>query len=53
MPVFVGTPGEANCHGKSVSALARQYGGLNSAAVALGYPSVRALPKAIMEFCGG
>jgi hypothetical protein len=36
-PVFAGTPAKANCHGQSVSALARQYGGLNSAAAALGY----------------
>jgi hypothetical protein len=35
-PVFAGTPGKANCHGQSVSALARQYGGLNAAAAALG-----------------
>jgi hypothetical protein len=50
-PVFAGTPGKANCHGQSVSALARQYGGLNAAAEALGFPSVRALQDAIMEFC--
>jgi uncharacterized repeat protein (TIGR03803 family) len=50
-PIFAGTPGKPNCFGKSVSALARQYGGLNAAAAALGYPSVRALQKAIMEFC--
>ena len=31
-PVFAGTPGTANCHGQSVSALAKQYGGLNNAA---------------------
>ena len=36
-PVFAGTPGRANCHGKSVSALAKQYGGLSSAAAALGF----------------
>jgi probable HAF family extracellular repeat protein len=51
-PVFRGTPGKANCHGKSVSALARQYGGLNAAAAALGFPSVRALQNAILTFCG-
>ena len=50
---FAGTPGNANCIGKSVSALARQYGGLNAAAAALGFPSVPALQKAIMEFCEG
>jgi hypothetical protein len=52
-PVFAGTPGKANCHGKSVSALAQQYGGLNNAAAALDYSSVSALQNAILEFCGG
>jgi YVTN family beta-propeller protein len=50
---FAGTPGKTNCHGKSVSALARQYGGLNSAAASLGFLSVKALQDAIMAFCGG
>jgi hypothetical protein len=50
-PVFAGTPGKANCFGKSVSALARQFGGLNNAAAALGFPSVRALQEAILDFC--
>jgi hypothetical protein len=49
--VFAGTPGKPSCFDESVSALARQYGGLNGAAVALGYPSVSALQQAIMEFC--
>jgi YVTN family beta-propeller protein len=49
-PQFAGTPGKANCHGKSVSALARQYGGLNAAAAALGYSDVSALQNAIMAF---
>ena len=51
--IFAGTPGKPNCFGQSVAALARQYGGLNAAAEALGYPSVRALQKAILEFCEG
>jgi YVTN family beta-propeller protein len=50
-PRFAGTPGKANCHGKSVSALAQQYGGLNNAAAALGYPSVSALQNAIEAYC--
>jgi uncharacterized repeat protein (TIGR03803 family) len=50
-PIFADTPGKPNCLGKSVSALARQYGGLNAAAAALGYPSVRALQDAILDFC--
>jgi hypothetical protein len=52
-PAFAGTRGKANCHGKSVSALAQQYGGLNNAAAALGYSTVDALQNAIMEFCEG
>ena len=52
-PIFAGTPGKPNCFGKSVSALAKQFGGLNNAAAALGYPSVDALQNAIMEFCEG
>jgi FG-GAP repeat len=51
-PVFAGTPGKSNCHGQSVSALARQYKGLNAAAAALGYADVSALQGAIMAFCG-
>jgi hypothetical protein len=50
-PIFAGTPGKTNCHGQSVSALARQFGGLNNAAAALGYSSVSALQEAIMAFC--
>ena len=50
-PKFAGTPGKANCYGQSVSALARQYGGLNNAAAALGYPSVSALQNAIEDYC--
>jgi hypothetical protein len=50
-PEFAGTPGKSNCGGKSVSALAKQYGGLNAAATALGFDSVGALQGAIEEFC--
>ena len=46
-----GTPGNANCHGKSVSALAHQFGGLDAAASALGFSSVQALQDAFKEFC--
>ncbi len=52
-PVFAGTPGKANCFGGSVSALAAQFGDLNAAAAALGYPSVRALQDAILAPCAG
>jgi uncharacterized repeat protein (TIGR03803 family) len=51
--VFAGTPGRPNCLGKSVSALARQYGGLHAAAVALGYADVRDLLNAIAAHCEG
>jgi hypothetical protein len=50
-PMFAGTPGYSNCYGKSASALAQQYGGLNNAATALGYPSASALQNVIMTFC--
>jgi hypothetical protein len=52
-PMFAGTPGNANCHGQSVSALARQYGGLGNAAAALGYANVSGLQNAILTFCEG
>ena len=48
---FAGTPGTPNCVGESVSALARQFGGLDAAASALGFPSVQALHHAIKAFC--
>src|SRR5215831_3457108 len=38
---FAGTPGKANCRGQSVSALARQYHGLNGAAAALGLQALQ------------
>jgi YVTN family beta-propeller protein len=50
---FAGTLGYSNCHGKSVSALAQQFGGLNAAAAALGFASVDALQNAILAFCEG
>lgn len=46
-----GTPGKPNCHGKSISALARQFGGLDAAASALGFSSVKALQDAFRTFC--
>ena len=51
LTVFAGTPWKANCVGQSVSALAKQYGGLNDAATALGFDSVGALQGAIGEYC--
>jgi hypothetical protein len=52
-PVFAGVPGSADCHGQSVSALARQYGGLDAAAAAVGFASVDALQNTILGFCEG
>jgi hypothetical protein len=46
-----GTPGLANCQGKSVSALAHQFGGLHAAASALRFPSVKALRQSFRAFC--
>jgi len=46
-----GTPGQANCHGKTVSALAREFGGIHEAALTLGYASVEALQNGITVFC--
>jgi YVTN family beta-propeller protein len=50
-PRFAGIPGRTNCYGESVSELARQYGGLHTAAGALDFSSVRALETAILAFC--
>jgi hypothetical protein len=47
-----GTPGQPNCHGKTVSALAQTFGGMGNAASALGYASVKDLQDAIRAFCG-
>jgi hypothetical protein len=46
-----GTPGQANCHGQSVSAVARQFGGVPAAASALGFSSVKALQDGLKGFC--
>ena len=46
-----GTPGLANCHGKTVSALAKQFGDYSAASVALGFSSVGALQDEIRVFC--
>jgi hypothetical protein len=46
-----GTPGQASCHGKSISALARQFGGIHAAALTLGFSSVAALQDGFRAFC--
>jgi hypothetical protein len=47
----VGTPGEPNCHGQTISALAHQFGGINAAASALGFSSVKSLQNSFGLFC--
>ncbi len=46
-----GTPGQANCHGKSMSALAEQFGSVDSAASSLGFSSVQSLQNTFGGFC--
>jgi YVTN family beta-propeller protein len=50
-PRFAGTPRSSNCHGQSVAALARTFGGLGRAAAALGYPDVQGLQTEIRAYC--
>jgi len=46
-----GTPGRPNCHGQTISAMARQFGGINQAAMSLGYFRVDALQEGVSVFC--
>ena len=46
-----GTPGQPNCHGQSMSALAEQFGSVDSAASSLGFSSVQALQNTFGGFC--
>ena len=46
-----GTPGQSNCHGKTVSALAHEFGSIDASASTLGYSSVDALQDGIQAFC--
>jgi hypothetical protein len=47
-----GTPGLANCHGQTVSAMAEEFTGIDGAASTLGYSSVDAVQDGIRVFCG-
>ena len=47
-----GMPGEANCHGLTVSAMAHEFGSIDASASTLGYSSVGALQEGINVFCG-
>ena len=46
-----GTPGKANCLGKTISALAQEFGSTYSAASSLGFSSVQALQDGFTRFC--
>jgi hypothetical protein len=46
-----GAPRLANCHGKTVSAMALQFGGIDASASTLGYSSTDALQDGIRVFC--
>jgi hypothetical protein len=46
-----GTPGKANCHGQTISALAHEFGGISGAAITFGSSSVAALQNAVVLFC--
>jgi hypothetical protein len=50
--LFAGTPGSSDCMGASVSALARQYGGIKRAAAELGFKTPDTLQDDISTFCG-
>ncbi len=47
----VGTPGQPNCHGQSISGLAHQFGGIDASASALGFSSVAQLQAGFKLFC--
>jgi len=46
-----GTPGVANCHGKTIATLTQQFGSTHSAAESLGFSSVQALQDGFTLFC--
>jgi hypothetical protein len=46
-----GTPGQPNCHGQTISAMAREFGGIAQAALRLGFFSVDALQEGVSAFC--
>jgi YVTN family beta-propeller protein len=51
-PRFAGTRGRNDCLGVSVSGLAQTFGGLNPAAIALGFPTVVGMQTAVAAYCG-
>ncbi len=48
---IAGTPGRAHCRGRSISGLSEDFGELDAAALALGFPSVKALHDTVVAFC--
>lgn len=46
-----GIPGEPDCHGQTVAALANQFGGIEQATSTLGFSGVAALQQSFREFC--
>jgi hypothetical protein len=48
---IAGTPGRTHCRGRSISGLSEDFGELDAAASALGFPSVHALHDAVVAFC--
>jgi hypothetical protein len=46
-----GTPGTTNCRGKSMSALAHQFGDLDEAVLGLGFSDAEALHDGFRQFC--
>lgn len=46
-----GTPGQANCHGQTVSAMAGEFTGIDASVSTLGYSSVDALQDGVTAFC--
>jgi hypothetical protein len=46
-----GTPGQDDCHGATISALADQFGNTDSAAFSLGFSSVKSLQFGLRAFC--
>ena len=46
-----GTPGQPNCHGKTISGLADQFGNASAAAVTLGFASEQALQDTFKRYC--
>ena len=47
----IGAPGNANCHGKTISALANRFGSMDSASSTLGFSSVQLLQDTVRQFC--